>query len=210
MMSFINSFRGKGYKDRLLHPKDEFFDGLFGVKTFAYKKYSDDMSDPVWKGDYMPTSYQNTLALLKAAGISKDSVVIDFGCGLGRVVFAAAHLGAKKSIGVEFDEDLFRAAESNRISSKFKDKVSFSHTDASQFNIPNDANIFFFFNPFGAGTMADVVAKIEESIKTTPRKTMIVYYNPQFQTKLLASDQFKLKQEWPAGKVKYTTQFWGN
>jgi cyclopropane fatty-acyl-phospholipid synthase-like methyltransferase len=210
MMSFIKSLRGKGYKDRLLHPKDEFFDGLFGVKTFAYKKYSDDMSDPVWKGDYMPTSYQNTLTLLKAAGVGKDSVVIDFGCGLGRVVFAAAHLGAKQSIGVEFDEDLFRAAESNKISSKFKDKVSFSHTDASQFNIPVDANIFFFFNPFGAATMADVIQNIEKSIKTTPRKITIVYYNPRFPAALLASSQLKLKQEWPAGKVQYTTQFWEN
>jgi 16S rRNA G966 N2-methylase RsmD len=210
MISFIKSLRGKGYKDRLLHPKDEFFDRLFGIKTFAYKKYSDDMSDPIWKGDYMPTSYQNTFDLLKATGVNQDSVIIDFGCGLGRVVFAAAHLGAKKSIGVEFDDDLSRTAESNRVSSKFKDKVSFSHIDASQFNIPDDANIFFFFNPFGASTMADVIAKIEASIKTRPRKATIVYYNPQFPAALLTSDQFKLKQEWPAGKVQYTTQFWGN
>lgn len=210
MRSLIKSLRGKGYKDRLFHPKDEFFDRLFGVKTFAYKKYSDDRSDPLWKGDYMPTSYQNTFTLLKAVGLSQDSVIIDFGCGLGRVVFAAAHLGAKRSIGIEFDGELFGAAESNRMSSKFKNIVSFSHIDAAEFDIPKDANIFFFFNPFGAATMADVIAKIEESIKTIPRKITIVYYYPQFPAALQASNKLNLKEEWPAGKVHYVTQFWEN
>lgn len=210
MLNFLKELRGKSYKDRLLHPRDEFYDRLFGVKTFAYKKYSDDRDDPVWKGDYMPTSYQNTLSLLKAANVDKDTVIIDFGCGLGRVVFAAAHLGAKQSVGVEFDEDLFKAAESNRLSSRFKDKVTFMHQDASKFNIPSNASVFFFFNPFGTATMADVVAKIEESIKTTPRKICIIYHYPQFQSVLQSSGQLKLSEEWPIGKVRYITQFWRN
>lgn len=210
MFNILKKLRGMGLKTRLLNPKDEFFDRLFGVKTLAYKQYSEDLNDPVWKGDYMPTSYQNIFTLLKAADFDKDSVIVDFGCGLGRVVFASAHLGAKQSIGVEFDEDLFNAAESNRLSSKFKDKVSFAHLDASKFNIPDDANIFFFFNPFGAVTMADVVRKIEESIKVTPRKICIIYFNPKFPSKLKSSNQLKLDEEWPAGKVKYVTQFWRN
>lgn len=210
MISFIKKLRGKGYKDRILHPGDELFDRLLGVKTFAYKKYSDDRSDPVWKGDYMPTSYQNSLSLLKAAGIGKNSVIIDFGCGLGRVVFSAAYLGAKHSIGVEFDDDLYRAAESNRISSRFQDRVTFVHQDASEFNIPNDANVFFFFNPFGSATMADVIERIEGSIKTSPRKICIIYFNPIFLDALQSSSKLKLREEWPASRVQYVAQFWGN
>ncbi len=210
MFTIIKNLRGKGFKRRLQHPIDEFYDRVFRVKTFAYKKYSDDLNDPLWKGDYMPTSYLSAFRLLKASNVDKNSVIIDFGCGLGRVVFAAAHLGAKQSIGVEFDEELFKAAESNKLSSKFKDEVSFVHQDASTFNIPKDANIFFFFNPFGAATMTDVISKIEESIETKPRKICVVYYNPKFQSALKASKQLKLVDEWPVGKIPYVTQFWAN
>jgi 16S rRNA G966 N2-methylase RsmD len=210
MLDILKTLRGKGYKRRLQNPKDEFYDRVFRVKTFAYKKYSDDWYDPVWKGDYMPTKYQGIFDILKTANVDETSVIIDFGCGLGRVVFAAAHLGAKYSIGVEFDEELFQAAESNRLTSKFPDKVSFVHQDAAVYKIPNDANVFFFFNPFGSAIMSDVIKNIEESLKITPRKICIIYYNPMFTDTLQSSDVLKLQEEWPAEKVEYVVQFWGN
>lgn len=210
MFNFVKSLRGTGLKTRLLNPKDEFFDRLHGVKTFAYKKYSDNLDDPLWKGDYMPSSYKDVFSLLRGAKVGAESVVVDFGCGLGRVVFAAAYLGAKRSIGVEFDEDLFRTAESNRIMSRFLDKVSFVHQDASGFTIPDDANVFFFFNPFGSATMSDVIERIEGSLETAPRKICVIYFNPRFPDALQSSSKLKLREEWPAVRKRYAAQFWGN
>lgn len=210
MFNIIKSLRGIGLKTRLLNPKDEFFDRLYGIKTFAYKKYSDNRDDPLWKGDYMPTSYKDVFTLLRGAKVGADSVIVDFGCGLGRVVFTAAYLGAKQSIGVEFDEDLFQSAESNRVASKFHDKVSFVHQDASAFTIPDDANVFFFFNPFGSETMSNVIKRIEKSLETAPRKICVIYFNPMFPEALQLSSNLKLRQEWPAAGKRYVAQFWGN
>ena len=210
MFNLFKNLRNKGYKRRLQNPRDEYYDRVFRIKTFAYKKYSDDWYDPVWKGDYMPSKYKDILVILKTANVDNSSIVVDFGCGLGRVVFAAAHLGAKRSIGVEFDEELFHAAESNRLTSKFPDKVSFFHLDASVYQIPNDANVFFFFNPFGSAIMSDVMKNIETSLKIAPRKVCIIYYNPMFTDDLKSSEVFKLQEEWPAKRVEYVVQFWRN
>lgn len=210
MLNFLSSLKGKGYKNRLLNPRDEFYDLKFGVSTLAYKQYSENRDDPVWKGDYMPTSYKEILTLLRKVGVNNESGVIDYGCGLGRVVFASAHLGAKYSIGIEFDDELYTAAEANRMSSKFQRSTQFVHLDASKFKVPDDASIFFLFNPFGAETMANVIKNIESSIQAKPLKIWVIYYYPQFPAALLASKYLKLQEEWPEGVIKYTTQFWSN
>jgi precorrin-6B methylase 2 len=210
MLNYLRNLRGKGLKTRLLNPIDAFYDYIFGVNTFATKKYSGDLRDSTWQSDYVPTSYKDIFILLKQAGLDKNSVIIDFGCGLGRVSFAAAYLNAKQSIGVEFDEGLFLAAESNKAKSKFKNKTIFVHQDASFFSIPNEANIFFFFNPFGFGTMEEVIKRIEQSIQTSPRRIVIIYSNPLFQNALKASSTLKLTNEWPAGKTQYPAQIWTN
>lgn len=210
MLNYLRSLRGKGIKTRILKPMDAFYDFVFGVNTFGSKVYSGGIEDSDWKVHYEPTGYKDIFILLKQAKLDKNSVIIDFGCGLGRVLFAAAHLNARYSIGVEFDKGLFLAAKANEVNSKFKKRIVFFHQDASIFSIPNDANIFYFFNPFGFGTMAEVIRKIEQSIQDSPRKIVIVYYNPLFQNALNESNMLKLKHEWPAGKTQYPAQFWAN
>ena len=210
MLNYLTSLRGKGLKTRLLNPIDTFYDYMFGVNTFATKKYSGELKDSTWKSDYVPTSYRDIFILLKQAKLDKNSVVIDFGCGLGRVLFAAAYLNARHSIGVEFDKGLFLAAETNKADSKFNNKVEFFNQDAATFSIPNEANVFFFFNPFGFGTMSEVIKKIEQSIQDSPRKIVIIYSNPLFQDALKISTMLKLTHEWPTGKTQYPAQFWTN
>lgn len=210
MLDYLKKLRGKGLKTRLLNPIDAFYDQILGVNTFAIKKYSGALQDSTWKSDYVPTSYKDIFTLLKHAKLDKNSMLIDFGSGLGRVVFAATYLNARHSIGVEFDQGLFLAAESNKANAKVKNKVEFSNQDAATFSIPDEANIFFFFNPFGFGTMSEVIKKIEQSIQDSPRKIVIIYSNPLFQDALKISTVLKLTHEWPTGKTQYPAQFWTN
>ncbi len=210
MLDYLKKLRGKGLKTRLLNPIDAFYDRILGVNTFAIKKYSGGMEESTWKSDYVPTSYKDIFTLLKHAKLDKNSMLIDFGCGSGRVVFAAAHLNARHSIGVEFDQGLFLAAESNKANAKLKNKVEFFNQDAATFSIPDEANIFFFFNPFGFGTMSEVIKNIEQSIQDSPRKIAIIYLNPLFQDAFKISTVLKLTHEWPTGKTQYPAQFWTN
>lgn len=210
MLNYLKKLRGKGLKTRLLNPIDAFYDRILGVNTFAIKKYSGALQESTWKSDYVPTSYKDIFTLLKHAKLGKNSMLVDFGCGLGRVLFAATYLNAKHSVGVEFDQGLFTAAESNKANARRKNKVEFFNQDAATFSIPNEANVFFFFNPFGFGTMSEVIRNIEQSIQHSPRKIVIIYSNPLFQDALKTSTVLKLAHEWPTGKTRYPAQFWTN
>ena len=210
MLSYLSKLRGKGLKTKLLNPIDTFYDWALGVNTFAIKKYSGELEDSAWKSDYVPTSYKDIFTLLKQAKVDKNSILIDFGCGVGRVLFAASYLNARQAIGVEFDNGLFNAAESNKTNTRLNNKIEFFNQDAATFSIPNEANVFFFFNPFGFGTLSEVVKKIEQSIKDSPRKIVIIYSNPLFQDVFKTSSILKLTHEWPTGKTQYPAQFWTN
>lgn len=211
MFSFLKRLHGKNLKAKLLNPKDAFYDLKFGIETFGYKKVDEyDLHNPNCKFDYMPTSYQQIFTLVKEAQVNENSIVVDFGSGLGRVVFATAYLGANHSIGVEFDQELHRIAELNKLHSKFADRVSFVHQDATLYTIPGNANIFFFYNPFGLAIMAKVIQRIEASVKASPRKVKIIYFNARFPESLKASAQFKLIRAWPESNKNYSAQIWGN
>ncbi|HOY71348.1 MAG TPA: 50S ribosomal protein L11 methyltransferase [Methylotenera sp.] len=211
MLNLLKSLRGKNLKAKLLHPKDTYYDHLLRVETFGYKQVDQyDLQNPTCKFDYMPTSYQEVFTLAKEANINADSVVVDFGSGLGRVVFATAYLGAKHSIGVEFDEELHNAAELNKRHSKFADKVSFVHQDATLYAIPPNANVFFFYNPFGSAIMSTVIERIEASVEAHPRKVAIIYFNARFPEALKVSRQFKLAKEWLENEKRYSAQIWRN
>src|SRR5437667_4815849 len=59
---------------------------------------------------YVPTPNKIVTEMLTLAKVTKDDVVYDLGCGDGRIVVAAAKLGAR---GVGIDIDPARIAESN-------------------------------------------------------------------------------------------------
>ena len=54
--------------------------------------------------------------------------------------------------------------------------------DAKTFNIPDEATIFFFNDPFDVLVMDIVIANIRESQKRSPRKIIAIYVNPSHPT----------------------------
>jgi 16S rRNA G966 N2-methylase RsmD len=211
MKGWLERFKGKGYKARLLAPIDEFFDRRLGVRTYGFKEFNSNSDAPDWQCHYMPSSYRALFALFKASNVGPGSHVVDFGAGMGRVLFAAAYLGAEQCIGVELDEELLTHARRNRERSRYGHVIELVHGDAARFEIPSTANRFFFFNPFGAGTMAQVLANVEASLRAHPRPVEIIYYNPSRCAVLESSGLFSLREAWPElpGK-RHAAQFWVN
>jgi SAM-dependent methyltransferase len=111
----------------------------------------------------------------------QNSTFVDFGCGKGASLVYASELGFKKVIGVEYSSSLARIAESNmeKLSNKIGRKVEneIINSDAALYEIPSEADCFYFFNPFDAFILDRVIQNINKSLEINNRKILIVYVN---------------------------------
>ncbi len=127
---------------------------------------------------YMPASYgllNEFLQKMKAAHL------VDIGCGKGRTLCVAANMGIRKLSGIDFNAGLCRSAEKNlaHIKSIIPGiHYKIIHDDAFYYEIPDDADCIFLFNPFDEIIMSGVVNNIAESIRRKPRIISIIYFNP--------------------------------
>ena len=113
--------------------------------------------------------------------INANSNIIDYGCGKGRVLIVAAFYGFNKITGIDFAKELCEEAQKNIIPLQqyFPQKrFDVIHADAVDYQIEDDMNVFFFFNPFDEVVMLAVVKNILLSLKKNPREVYAVYLNP--------------------------------
>ena len=162
---------------------------------------------------YMPVSYAlleevfNQLETdnhkLQTANYKPQNHFLDIGCGKGRALCVAAHQGFKKVTGLDFARDLCESAKENlaitkEIITTLEYKVI--NNDAFYFEIPDDADCIFFFNPFDEYVMSGVVNNICTSLQNNPRNIKIMYVNPLHKEQFLNAG---FKETWYSKKMKY-------
>jgi len=115
----------------------------------------------------------------------RTTCLIDFGCGKGRVLLAAAHFEIAKIIGVEFDPQLCATARGNL--SRYGGRRGAGnpplcweviHADVVEFDIPSEANLFFLYNPFSGPVLSAVAERIRRACEDPSRRRYVVYVNP--------------------------------
>jgi len=112
----------------------------------------------------------------------QGSVFVDFGSGKGKTLLLASRLGFKRAVGVEFSTELCVIAENNAkvwCRSRECGEIQVLCIDAGDYAFKDDENVFFMFNPFGAGVMKRVIANISASLGRHPRKAWIIYGDPR-------------------------------
>ena len=77
---------------------------------------------------YVPTPDDVVQAMLKLGNAKQSDVVYDLGCGDGRIVIAAAKLGAH-AVGVDISPDRIREARANAKQAGVEDRVKFIEGD---------------------------------------------------------------------------------
>jgi len=125
---------------------------------------------------YEPTPYLVLERLAKSGYLTKDHILVDYGCGKGRAAFLLSHLTHCRVIGIDYNEDLIRKANENRISSGMTG-ITFLHGKAEQYEV-TDADSFFFFNPFSELILRKVIDRILWSWYEKPRKMRLFFYYP--------------------------------
>lgn len=150
------------------------WDKLLRIKTTG----RDDSNSNQYNYPYEPTPYAVLERLANSGFIRKKDVVLDYGCGKGRVDFFLEYQTRAKCIGIEYDERIYAIAEDNRKSAVSAQNVSFSLTNAENYEVPDMVNRCFFFNPFSVEVLKKVMARIMESYYAKPREIMLFFYYP--------------------------------
>lgn len=128
-----------------------------------------------------------------------NSCFIDFGSGKGKAMFMAAEMGFRKVIGVEFSIELAEVCRKNleifKAKSKSKTEFEIIHMDASQYEIPTEANLLFFSNPFNETLTTKVIENILRSHAKAPREIWIIHLYPQGNMAFAKHPRFQLEHE---------------
>jgi SAM-dependent methyltransferase len=77
--------------------------------------------DVIW----LPTADPVVTAMLKLAGVTKDDVVYDLGCGDGRIVIAAAKQFGARGVGIDIDPERIKEANAAAARAGVSSRVKF-------------------------------------------------------------------------------------
>ena len=87
--------------------------------------------DDYFVGDvpYVPTPNAVVEAMLELAGVTKDDVVYDLGCGDGRIIVAAATRHGAHGVGIDLNPKRVKEAKANALEAGVADRVRFLQAD---------------------------------------------------------------------------------
>ena len=144
---------------------------------------------------YEPTPYCVLERLADSGLIGGDDVVLDYGCGKGRVGFFLSHWGNVKTIGIEYDARIYESALENQKTAL--SSAEFSLERAENYEVPRDVNRCYFFNPFSVEILRKVVAKIVASYYEVPREMFLFFYYPsdEYISYLMTVDELEFYDE---------------
>ncbi len=130
---------------------------------------------------YMPASYDLLEDVFANVPITSFKHFIDIGCGKGRVLCVAAQMGIRKVTGIDFSKAFCDAAKLNLAKTKLLFpalQYKVLNNDAFYFEIPDDTDCIFLFNPFDEVIMSGVIENIDMSLERAPREISVIYANP--------------------------------
>ncbi len=150
------------------------WDKLLKIKTSG----RDDSSADQYRYPYEPTPYSVLEQLAFSGYIGKNNILLDYGCGKGRVEFFLSYQTRCQSIGIEFDDRIYDGAMENKKTAVSAGRVTFEHQDAMAFSVDEKIDRFYFFNPFSIDILQKVIARILESYYASPRRMLLFFYYP--------------------------------
>ena len=162
---------------------------LLKIKTTG----RDDSNADQYRYPYEPTPYGVLERLANSGFITKKDVVLDYGCGKGRVEFFLSYQTKAKTIGIEYDERIYQCALENQKTAVSRVRTEFVLARAEEYKVPSEVNRYYFFNPFSVELLRKVIARILESYYENPREMLLFFYYPseEYISYLLAMDELK-------------------
>ena len=175
------------------------WDKLLQIRTVG----RDDTSADEYHHPYEPTPYRVLERLAKSGFFGEGDVVLDYGCGKGRVGFFLSYRTKAKTIGIEYDDRIYGCSLENRKSTISRIKPDFLLTRAEEYEVPPDINRCYFFNPFSVKILHKVMARIIGSWYAHPREIFFFFYYPadEYISYLMTLDELEFYDEIACGDL---------
>lgn len=175
------------------------WDKLLQIKTTG----RDDSNSDQYRYPYEPTPYAVLERLSNSGLIRKRDVVLDYGCGKGRVDFFLSYQTKASTIGIEYDERIYQSALENQKTTVLKAKPEFVLASAESYEVPTKVNRCYFFNPFSVEILRKVMARILESYYEQPREMLLFFYYPseEYISYLMTVDELEFYDEIACGDL---------
>ena len=176
-----------------MNQAEQQWDKLLKIKTSG----RDDTKSDCFRYPYEPTPYAVLERLANSGFIRKQDVVLDYGCGKGRVDFFLTYQTRAHCIGVEYDERIIAVARENQNTAVSAGRVEILLDNAETFPVPQNVNRIFFFNPFSVEILQKAMARILESYYETSREMLLFFYfpSPEYISYLMTVDELSFYDE---------------
>ena len=162
--------------------QERIYDDFFGILT-NHNKLNE--LTPLPDADiniHESTDYEVLMRIFEEIYINPDDTIVDFGCGMGRVLFYCNNRFFCNVKGIELNPEVYNALNKNaeNYHSKFmeqREKFALLNMHAGEYEISPADNFFYFFNPFSAEVLEGIIKKIMRSVHENLRQiTIILYY----------------------------------
>ncbi len=179
--------------------EDQWFDRTRNVRTSGNLSLGDSglaaSGDSEWYQPARPAHIRRALRELSVRDLSGYSYV-DLGSGKGRSLFVAAELPFRQITGVELSRRLHEVACANIGRFRYRTQgctdLRSRNENASEFVFPEGKLVLYLFNPFGAGTMRQVLGNLETSLTRNPRHVVVVLLWPRCEDQVAAMEGMHL------------------
>jgi SAM-dependent methyltransferase len=182
-----------------MNDNENTWDKLLQIKTTG----RDDSNSDQYRYPYEPTPYSVLERLANSGLIRKKDVVLDYGCGKGRVDFFLSYQTKATTIGIEYDERIYQSSLENQKTAVSKARTEFVLARAEEYEVPSEVNRYYFFNPFSVELLRKVMARIIESYYENPREMFLFFYYPseEYISYLMTVDELEFYDEIECGDL---------
>lgn len=172
---------------------EERWDKLLKIHTMG----RDDSNADAYRYPYEPTPYRVLERLANTGYIRKGNCVLDYGCGKGRVDLFLAYQTRCHTIGIEYDERIYKKAVENKEKAVSGMRTEMILANAEHYEVTEQVDRIYFFNPFSLEILTKVIHRVLESYYIHPREILLFFYYPsdEYISYLMTVNEFMFYDE---------------
>jgi hypothetical protein len=136
---------------------------------------------------FVPTPMDVVEKMLNTAGVTRDDVLYDIGCGDGRVVIAAARLRGTRGVGIDIDPDLIEESRREARRQGVDGLTRFIRMDATQAGFTEATVVAVYLLPESLDLLRP---KFEAELRPGARIVSHHYMIPGWEDKLVRTEFF--------------------